>query len=455
MKHKFLAVFAAVSVAVSAMLAPANDIPALETSAYAAKTTVSAPKANRSSGTFTVTGSIKIKLSCKTEGAGIYYSLNGAKYKRYTKSITISKNSTLKVYAKADGVKSKTVTYTYKLSPKINFSLKEGEYDEPQNVKLSSPVSGVKYYYTLDGSKPTKNSKLYDAKGIDIEKTSTLRLMSVKSGWETRYVTKNYTVNVPEMSGDDGSMLSSYKNKYCYSKLNNAQKKAYALLFKAAAEHGGTINLEKQGISINQTELEKAYWAFDYDNPQFYWLGNGYSYGVYSDGTTATIEIDYSRTKNEAAAIKDEFDAAAEKIISKALQKEDEFERVRVLHDELINMTKYTLSGGAYISEADGPLVYGKALCEGYSKAFMYLCQSIGVPCICVIGTSGEGHMWNMAYIDGDWYHVDVTWDDPLSNTGEDVLRDDYFCVSTDTITEDHVIKNIVAIPKADKDYEV
>ncbi len=450
MKQRFLTIFTAVSVAVGAMIAPANNIPALETNAYAAKTTVSVPKANRSSGTFTVTGSIKVKLSCKTKGASIYYSLNGAKYKRCTKSITISKNSTLKVYAKADGVKSKTVTYTYKLAPKINISLKEGEYDEPQNVKLSSPVSGVKFYYTLDGSKPTKNSKLYDAKGIDIEKTSTLRLMSVKSGWETRYVTKNYTINVP----DDGSTLGSYKNKYCYSQLNTAQKKVYALLFETAAEHGGTIDLEKLGVNIKQNELEKAYWAFDYDNAQFYWLGNGYSYGVYPDGTTATVEIAYSRTKKEAAAIKDTFDAAAGKIISKALQKEDEFERVRVLHDELINMTKYTLSGGAYISEADGPLVYGKALCEGYSKAFMYLCQSIGVPCICVIGTSGGGHMWNMAYIDGDWYHVDVTWDDPVTNTGEDVLRDDYFCVSTDTITEDHVIQNIIATPKADKDYE-
>ncbi len=450
MKQRFLTIFTAVSVAVGAMIAPANNIPALETNAYAAKTTVSAPKANRSSGTFTVTGSIKVKLSCKTKGASIYYSLNGAKYKRCTKSITISKNSTLKVYAKADGVKSKTVTYTYKLAPKINISLKEGEYDEPQNVKLSSPVSGVKFYYTLDGSKPTKNSKLYDARGIDIEKTSTLRLMSVKSGWETRYVTKNYTINVP----DDGSTLGSYKNKYCYSQLNTAQKKVYALLFETAAEHGGTIDLEKLGVNIKQNELEKAYWAFDYDNAQFYWLGNGYSYGVYADGTTATVEIAYSRTKKEAAAIKDAFDAAAGKIISEALQKEDEFERVRVLHDELINMTKYTLSGGAYISEADGPLVYGKALCEGYSKAFMYLCQSIGVPCICVIGTSGGGHMWNMAYIDGDWYHVDVTWDDPVTNTGEDVLRDDYFCVSTDTITEDHVIQNIIATPKADKDYE-
>ncbi len=456
MKNKFLAAFAAISVAVGATFAPVQEIRPFGTSAYAAKTTVSAPKANRSSGTLITTGSIKIKLSCKTSGAGIYYSLNGAKYKRYTKSITISKNSTLKVYAKKDGVKSKTVTYTYKLSPKINISLKEGEYDEPQNVKLSSPVSGVKFYYTLDGSKPTKNSKLYDAKGIDINETSTLRLMSVKSGWAARYVTKKYTVNDPVViDGDPDSVLNNYKNKYYYSKLNARQKKAYAQLFKAASQHAARAEFEKNGIEISTDELGTAYWAFDYDNPQFFWLSNTFSCSYYWDGTAVFAEMVYGRTEKESAEIKTSFDAAAEKIISKAMEKDDEFERVRVLHDELINMTKYTGTGGAYISEADGPLVYGKALCEGYSKAFMYLCQSVGVPCICICGLANGDHMWNMVYIDGDWYHVDVTFDDPINiSTGEDMLRDTYFCVSTDTIREDHGIDNIIAIPKAEKDYK-
>ncbi len=460
MKNKFFAALTAVSLAVGATLAPAHEIMPFDISAYAAETSVNAPKASRSSGTLTVTGSIKIKLSCKTKDADIYYSLNGAKYRRYTKSITISKNSTLKIYSKADGMKSKTVTYNYKLTPKINVSLKEGEYDEPQNIKLSSPISGVKFYYTLDGSKPTKKSALYNAKGIDMEETSTLRLLAVKSGWQSRYVTKNYIINNLTISdskenSDGGSLLDKYEDKYCYSQLSSSQKKVYAQLFKAAENHSAAIDLEKLGININQLELEAAYWAFDYDNPQFYWLGNGYGYSIYPNGKVATVEITYSRTKKEAAALKESFDKAAEQIISEAIQKDDIFERVRVLHDGLVNMTKYTVSGGDYVSEADGPLVYGKALCEGYSKAFMYLCQSIGIPCICVIGTSnGVGHMWNMAYINDSWYHVDVTWDDPVSPTGEDLLNDDYFCVSTSTIRSDHRIKNPFTIPSAANDYK-
>ena len=60
-----------------------------------AATTVAAPKASLKSGTYNTSGSKTVKLSCSTKGAVIWYSVNGGSYKKYTKAITISKNTTI------------------------------------------------------------------------------------------------------------------------------------------------------------------------------------------------------------------------------------------------------------------------------------------------------------------------------------------------------------------------
>ena len=87
-------------------------------------------------------------------GSQIYYSTGGS-YKLYTKTLKITKNTTLKFYAQKNGAKSKTVTVKYKLTPKVKVTNAGGNYDSAVTVKLSSTASGVKFYYTLDGSKPT------------------------------------------------------------------------------------------------------------------------------------------------------------------------------------------------------------------------------------------------------------------------------------------------------------
>ena len=72
----------------------------------------------------------------------------------------------------------------------------------------------------------------------------------------------------------------------------------------------------------------------------------------------------------------------------------------------------------------------GKAgpVCEGYARAFQMLCNQLQIPCVLVdgaaisyLGDSPEEHMWNYVQIDGGWYAVDVTWNDPyLPNKPEE-----------------------------------
>lgn len=455
MKKHLLSLFAAAVIAAGTFSAPVQTALGSASSVSQAASVVSAPTASRKSGTYTLsTGSMKVTLSSKDSGAKIYYSLNGASYKSYTKAITITKNSTLKTYAVKDGSKSSVKTFTYKLKPKVTVTPSKGEYESEQTVTISTGVSGVKFYYTLDGSKPTTSSTLYTAKGIKITETSRLRFMTVKGGWTRRYISLDYVID--NASADSSasfemkSLLDDYTQKYGYSTLTSAQKKGYGRIFEAAAAHEETVDMSDLGLMVD--DLETLYWAFDYDNPQFFWLDNGYGYGYNYSGQLLSVKMIYSRTKSEAEQISKEFDAATAEVLAEAAKYDSDYERLKVIHDWIVNKTSYITSGPSYKSEADGAIVYGKALCEGYSKAFMYLAQAAGIPTICVSGISnGGGHMWNMVQVGGQWYHVDVTWDDPVSTTP--MLRYDYFMVGDKTIKTDHAFNNWIKMPTAPSDY--
>jgi len=66
---------------------------------------------------------------------------------------------------------------------------------------------------------------------------------------------------------------------------------------------------------------------------------------------------------------------------------------------------------------AYGALANGKAVCQGYSLAYKLLLRRAGVPVV-YVGSDSMQHAWNMVQMENNgWYHVDVTWDDPILHT--------------------------------------
>ena len=72
--------------------------------------------------------------------------------------------------------------------------------------------------------------------------------------------------------------------------------------------------------------------------------------------------------------------------------------------------------------KAYGALINHKATCSGYAKAFDLIAKTCGLSSIVVTGTAKNSkgieapHAWNQIYLDGEWYNVDVTWEDPNTN---------------------------------------
>ncbi len=129
-------------------------------------------------------------------------------------------------------------------------------------------------------------------------------------------------------------------------------------------------------------------------------------------------------------------------------------EKALVLHDYIISNTAYN-DNSAYdyrLTEC-GVLLNHKANCQGYALAYKVLLEKVGIESRLIVSESMR-HMWNLVQIDGHWFHVDVTWDDPIdSNSKKDqygLVRHEYFLSSSDKFkSEDHTgFKDSVATSK-------
>ncbi|MBQ8568239.1 MAG: chitobiase/beta-hexosaminidase C-terminal domain-containing protein [Oscillospiraceae bacterium] len=405
--------------------------------AYAAET-VKTPAASLKSGTYTAETGKNITLSCGTEGADIYYSLNGSDYKKYTSKLSLTKNSELEIYASYKGRKSKTVSYSYKLKPEIAVSKKAGKYNSAITVKLSSAAKNVKFYYTLDGSAPTAKSAKYTSKGISLTKSCKLRVAAVKSGWTTNYYTGDYTIGTSAVTSD--GILNDYKGKYFYSQMNSSEKKLYAAMFKGIANHEEDISFKDNKVTTET--LNYVFELLRFENPQFFWLLDSYQYYYENDtGLAYSICPEYEYTKTQSKKMQASIDKKVTALRKKLRSCKTEYEKVLKIHDEIVNTTVYVYTGDFKQHNIYGTLVEKKAVCQGYANAFSYFCQLEGIQCVNVNGTAvgndTEWHEWNRVKVDGKWYNMDVTWDDPVGTP--QILLHDYFLITDKQLDKDHV----------------
>ena len=123
----------------------------------------------------------------------------------------------------------------------------------------------------------------------------------------------------------------------------------------------------------------------------------------------------------------------------KLKNKSDKREIIKIVHDYIINSTKYDKDRTdhniiTYASNtAYGVLFEGYGICSGYADAMALFLNYYNIPNYKV---ASENHVWNAVYLDGKWYHLDLTWDDPILSSGEEVLDDTYFLITTEKLKE-------------------
>ncbi|MBE6737393.1 MAG: hypothetical protein E7566_01900 [Ruminococcaceae bacterium] len=203
----------------------------------------------------------------------------------------------------------------------------------------------------------------------------------------------------------------------------------------------------KEAMAFNETiyigdfnipMVEEAYTAIAYylckDVPYVFHVG-AVGYTVQKN-TLMNMNVEYLYTKEEYNKMYAECEAAADEMLAdiKEATHLTETEKALLVHDRLALRCRYD-NELVHENKFDiyGALIGGYAVCEGYTKAYIYLLDKVGIKSeICA--SDELKHSWNIVYIDGVPYHVDVTWDDIISLAGE--VYHDNFLVSSEALYE-------------------
>ena len=178
--------------------------------------------------------------------------------------------------------------------------------------------------------------------------------------------------------------------------------------------------------NIPVSELGSMYWGTLYDNPKIYFVDSGcrYKYNASTGFVTAVIP-EYTVTDRNTInqTIKD-IDEATEEIMLCLDEKMTDFEKIMAVHDYMVLHYEYdyTLSNHTITI-----MTTKTGVCMSYALAFKHIMKELGIDCL-YISSDPMDHAWNLVKIDGEWYHIDLTWDDPGAYYGQ--TRHEYALLS-------------------------
>ncbi len=254
------------------------------------------------------------------------------------------------------------------------------------------------------------------------------------------------TTSIPQIRGTDiygntlGDEFYMYRNL-----LSSVEKKAYDQIYLAVIQCIDTIDV---AVGLNNTQFQNVFYSVQYDHPEIFWLTGTYHYYYNNQGLLTSVTFEFNDLVHDIRQNYANFHAAALGIALTASNLPNEVEQVKYVNDHITNVTQY-VAGSPYNQTAYSTFVNAQTVCAGYAKAFQYCMQLLSIPSTFVVGFAGERHGWNIVELDGEYYNVDVTWNDPSSNDPS-YYDYSYFNITDSQISADHQrIESSVYLPAA------
>lgn len=170
------------------------------------------------------------------------------------------------------------------------------------------------------------------------------------------------------------------------------------------------------GTRLTEAQLRIVLMAVLNDNPQIFWVANAFSYQLI--GSSMTIQLYSVVSQSQCGAMIQTLNQKVAAVIGAMPSGLSELDRELYLSGYLLNRCTYDTAAVTDDTRwkafnAYGALAEGKVVCEGYSRAMQLLSGYAGLSSSLLTGKgNGGNHMWNLMKIDGNWYHLDLTWDD-------------------------------------------
>lgn len=265
-------------------------------------------------------------------------------------------------------------------------------------------------------------------------------------------------------------------NKYYYNQLSDNSKAIYDAIYNNKEKlKSGTYSMdipdyvtdilyESDGKEQLSKSFQSAIDAIKMDNPGLFYIafnkillitetttrGNDKTYKLYLENDeNDTYLVDNFNTQEIAERAINMLENKRREILNNAIG--TDYEKVKYVHDWIIENIEYeTTISKDNIHNIYGALIDGEVVCGGYAKAFKYILDGLNIPCIIVQGVAtnsdgiSENHAWNYVKLNGSWYAIDTTWDDPIIQGGFSSAlyskhTTEYFLKGSNSISKDHV----------------
>ena len=183
--------------------------------------------------------------------------------------------------------------------------------------------------------------------------------------------------------------------------------------------------LDVSGYGLTPAQLQAVYMEL-YCQGKFPWYAD--SRIDWSQGPDGLVYVFRPRGLDQLRFDEEAYEREMAQMLDlTCLPEMEPWEMALSVHDYIVTHCSYDQT----LVRNDGyqALVQGKSACFGYAQLYMDAMKRVGIPCqiaICDDTGDGVGHAWNVVELDGQWYHVDVTWDDPLPDI-YGLVRHDHF----------------------------
>lgn len=218
---------------------------------------------------------------------------------------------------------------------------------------------------------------------------------------------------------------------YYYNKLSIEERKTYDSMLKGYLAR-------KRLINITSFPTQNVVEALNNEHPELFYVRINRILSCTGISGDSYIKPEYLYSKKEEENI-----LAKARNITEQLKNNDEEMTVRSVHNFFVKHIKYDedeLHSDIEKHEnhsMSGVFLNSIAVCEGFSKAFMYMLSLCGIDCTCVSGSSnGEHHMWNVVSLSGRNYYIDVTNDIGATEEGSRKPRYFYYLVTEEVMKE-------------------
>ena len=314
--------------------------------------------------------------------------------------------------------------------------------DVPEEYSVMKWISEHLDTSTVEEYEATDSSSVQNiSKNVRIEIEDNKYSDSSAYSPEVQGYSSNKNSSMESAVGNQNTAFSYYNQlddyaKIIYNELNknldNMKTGTYNVDFGTTFDD---LLHEENGEQVLNDSFQLAVNALNFDNPETFFIDIPKLYLLTEIktklwGTTYSVQIgckDGYNYLNSSFRNSEDVNIAINNVrqvrnsIKDSLNGNSDENKIRAVHDYLVDNLEYDSSVSKdNIYNIYGALINKLTVCEGYARAFKYIMDDLGIECIIACGTAvnstgaTESHAWNYVKLDGNWYAMDVTWDDPV-----------------------------------------